>query len=227
MNCTTCGSPLGPAAAFCGGCGTRVERTIIPPAPPLPPQAAPPLAPSPAAPPPPPLALPLPPPPVVSAPVVAAPPHAPTIGAPPGFITLPPGMTPPPSPPPPVPTATVVPDDIEATRFNPRNASPWRMVLPDGRRIVVDGAVLIGRAPSQLKAWPTAELVSIDDPDSSVSKTHAAFSVEEGALYVHDLKSTNGVLVTSAHGVETAVESRLPVERGSVVEIGTYPVRIE
>lgn len=218
MNCTSCGLAVSATAVFCGSCGTRVVRETVapppplPPSPPLPPIVAPPFVATPAAIPPP------------VAPAVAS-----SIGAPPGFITVPPGISAPTSVdrPTPPPIATPVEEDVDATRFNPRAPAAWSLALPDGRRIAVTSVVLVGRGPSQLKAWPGAELVSVDDPDSSVSKTHAAFVLEGGALVVHDLKSTNGVLVTSSAGVETQVDSSLVVGRGSVVEVGTYPIRIE
>lgn len=215
MNCTSCGLAVSATAAFCGSCGTRVVRGTVappPPMPPLPPIVAPPFVATPA-----------------TIPPVAAPPLASSIGVPPGFITVPLGISAPlpVDRPTPTPIASPVEEDVDATRFNPRAPAAWSLALPDGRRIAVNSVVLVGRGPSQLKAWPGADLVSVDDPDSSVSKTHAAFVLERGALVVHDLKSTNGVLVTSSAGVEIQVDSSLVVGRGSVVEVGTYPIRIE
>ncbi|CAG7844927.1 hypothetical protein USB125703_01180 [Pseudoclavibacter triregionum] len=61
-----------------------------------------------------------------------------------------------------------------------------------------------------------------------MSKTHARFLVEGGALFVDDLNSTNGVAVLPGGELAraTAVEPGRPAEvrAGDVVQLGEYPI---
>ncbi len=213
MNCTNCGNQVGDHAAFCGSCGSPVHRAS-PPASPASDSLAPPL--------------------LLTAPPISVRANSatsPSAGTSPSFISLPPGFEPTTDRSDVEPIVVVpagVPDDIEATKFNPRGGGAWMLVLPDGRRVAVAHAVLVGRDPAQLKDWPTAELLAVDDPDDSVSKTHAAFVVDNGAFFMQDLNSTNGAIVTAPSGEEReSGGKRVPVDRGSVVEIGSYAIRIE
>jgi hypothetical protein len=71
----------------------------------------------------------------------------------------------------------------------------WRLTLPGGRSIPVTRTVLLGRNPSRAAHAGDAELIALDDPTSTVSKTHAVLAPDGDGLTVTDLHSTNGVLV--------------------------------
>ncbi|HWU47975.1 MAG TPA: FHA domain-containing protein, partial [Humibacter sp.] len=122
---------------------------------------------------------------------------------------------------PPVAAGTPEPADASKRR--------WRIAMPTGIVIVVDGVVLLGRNPVAPDSLPGAELVVVNDPAKTVSKTHAAFEPVEGGLRVTDLHSTNGVTVTSADGTEheTAPGIPTPVAPGSTVYLGRYAVRVD
>jgi len=122
-----------------------------------------------------------------------------------------------------------VPNPIdEATTIVQRGASGWVLQLADGRRITAAGTVLIGRDPSNSAEWPGAVLVSVDDPEKSVSKTHAAFVLTGGVLSVIDLHSTNGVAVVGQTGVvDVRASEPVILSNGFVVELGKYPITVE
>jgi hypothetical protein len=174
------------------------------------------------------IAMPPPAPPTEAGPARAAP--APDAGDD-GFILLPPGIaldsstfrvpvrTPPvrePSP----PTAPVT---------VPPRASSWRLALPGGAAPVrVTSSVLVGRNPAASDDWPDATLLTVDDLTSSVSKTHALLEIDGGALWVHDLNSTNGsFVVVGDEVVEVSPGTRSAVPDGADLELGEYVMRIE
>lgn len=102
----------------------------------------------------------------------------------------------------------------------------WAIVLADGteRAVTADG-VVVGRNPTPPAAWPRAAPVAIDDPERSVSKTHVVLAVvDDGALRVVDLRSTNGVTVT-VDGEPSRVTRDGAILRGTAeVVLGQYPL---
>lgn len=93
----------------------------------------------------------------------------------------------------------------------------------------VVGTVLVGRNPVTFGAWPDAELIAVDDPASSVSKTHAAFASDGDTLTVTDAHSTNGVVVVAAGAAERELTpgEPAPLADGDVVHLGRFAVRVE
>ncbi|MGN7800863.1 FHA domain-containing protein [Leifsonia sp. 22587] len=159
-----------------------------------------------------------------------------------GFIVPPPGLIPPrpsdapgtgrsASPGRPLPAFTPPPGLPAAPGAGP--AAPaqqprpvWRLVLAGGHAVPVGRTLLLGRNPSHaaLPGAPDAELVAIDDPTSTVSKTHAALAPDGDDLTVTDLHSTNGVVVDGARA-EPGEPVRL---RGSAdLLLGDLRVRVE
>ena len=134
------------------------------------------------------------------------------VQATPGMPVAPPA---PPAPPqqvaPPTPTASTAP------------AANWVLVLADGGEEPVTGVVLLGRNPAPFAAWPSARLLAVVDSTQSVSKTHAAFEVDDSGLWVHDLNSTNGVWVVNGSDVtEVSPGRRVNVPSGASIELGDY-----
>ena len=160
-------------------------------------------------------------PPPESAPeIVRAPPLVATAEAPQGVIAPPPGPV------------RAAPEQVdESTTLAPVRgaAREWRLVLPDGDHVTVGGILILGRDPARLPEWPAGELVTVDDPAKSVSKTHAVFERVGDHLFVNDLGSTNGVVVTQADGTTIDLESRQRIELdpGSDVELGAFLIQIE
>jgi len=107
-----------------------------------------------------------------------------------------------------------------------RPAVAWGVVLGDGSSLAIEGRVLVGRNPALVEGWESASLMPIFDPTQSVSKTHAAFEVDDSGLWVHDLASTNGVwVVVGEDATEVAPGRRVAVADGAVIELGDYVLR--
>lgn len=100
--------------------------------------------------------------------------------------------------------------------------------LPDGERIALRRAMLIGRNPGARPEHPDAELRAVVDPRMSVSKTHTAVVPGRRAIRVTDLHSTNGTTITDARGSVTACRpgEAYVVEPGSIIGIGEFPIRV-
>ncbi|QEO10661.1 FHA domain-containing protein [Protaetiibacter larvae] len=106
----------------------------------------------------------------------------------------------------------------------PRHVSAgWVLLLADGDRVSVDGAIVVGRKPFEVDGFPGAKLVTVEDAGKTVSKNHAIVLPYDGGLFVLDLNSTNGVAVV-ANRRRTIVTSTefSPVPDGAVIELGSY-----
>ena len=71
-------------------------------------------------------------------------------------------------------------------------------MLDDGRRLTIDGLVLLGRNPQPQPGEEDAQLVKLSDETRTVSKSHLAIGLDAAGLYVMDRGSTNGSTVTTA-----------------------------
>jgi hypothetical protein len=140
----------------------------------------------------------------------------------------------------PVPDADVPDSDVpasgaseleEATRLSSaRHAAPaWRLVVPGHPEPVpLVGRLFLGRSPSPTPG-ATGEVLAVDDPARSVSKTHALLELDATGLWVSDLDSTNGVWVVPAQGdpVEVIPGVRTPVTPGADLELGDFVIQVE
>ena len=53
----------------------------------------------------------------------------------------------------------------------PKDATTdWLLMLADGQRVGVGGAVVLGRNPDAVAGYPDATLIKLDDPGKTVSK---------------------------------------------------------
>ena len=129
------------------------------------------------------------------------------------------------------PAAGTSPDQGTAGSGQERDGAPagrsaqWAMLLDDGRRIAIDGLVLLGRNPQPRPGEEDAQLIKIADETRTVSKLHLALGVQpDGTAYVIDRGSTNGSTVTTLAGVSTHCPPDRPVqvEPGSIVSIGDH-----
>jgi hypothetical protein len=167
------------------------------------------------------------------------------VETPDGYITPPPGLIPP------APADDAKPKRGETTeKFpsfleRPRGVMPpevaetstalradgavrWTLVLPDGAVLSIDGVTVVGRNPSPIPSAPDADAVALDDPERSLSKTHALLAPSEGVLAITDLHSTNGVAVVDASGATTVAEPgvALAATDGAVLVLGRYRVTL-
>lgn len=94
--------------------------------------------------------------------------------------------------------------------------------LSDGTVIEATGLGYIGRAPRAPETIPDAILVRVPDGTRSLSRTHAAFGVEDGRLWVQDLGSANGASVRHLGGSMTELTAHNPyfLVPGDVLVLG-------
>ena len=153
----------------------------------------------------------------------------------PGFIVPPPGLIPerpagqrPARAPEPVALPTFLPPTASGAPA-PRPEPVWRLIVPGGTRVPVTGTVLLGRNPAAAAHPGPADLVSLADPTSTVSKTHAAVSAAGAVLTVTDLHSTNGVVAISPAGEERTLVPGVPaeVEQGGALQLGDLRIGVE
>ena len=139
----------------------------------------------------------------------------------PVFVPTPPGM-------PVAPPAETFAAEPQPVELEPpaAPASQWSLLLHDGSLVQLAGTMLLGRDPARLPGWESASLVKLNDPDKTVSKTHAGMDTTDGSLTVVDLESTNGVAVTAPGGEPVPLTPGLPhvVTNGSTVLFGSYAV---
>jgi hypothetical protein len=96
------------------------------------------------------------------------------------------------------------------------------VTLDTGQAMTVSGPGLVGRAPQVVPGERCDHVIAIDDPERSLSRTHARFGVDRGGFWVADAGSGNGTVVVLASGqsVPVAPEQRVVVPSGSTVRIG-------
>jgi hypothetical protein len=120
---------------------------------------------------------------------------------------------------------------VEETVFAPRRpaGARWRLTLATGEVHPLVARAVAGRAPRAPEGWQDAALVTIEDPDRTVSKTHAGFSVEGDVVYVTDLASTNGVAIVLSDGSESVPDAGVAtaIPEGADVELGSFAIRVE
>ncbi len=98
---------------------------------------------------------------------------------------------------------------------------PVTVAIDTGEKAVVDRLLIIGRAPSA-RDGEQAELLTVDDPSLSVSKTHLSVEVDGDNLFVVDRNSTNGTWIDDGRGALRPVPAnqRTAVPPGARVLIG-------
>jgi hypothetical protein len=115
------------------------------------------------------------------------------------------------------------PDD-GGTDTGPPPTGRLAVVLPDGTR-VPDGLTLVGRRPRRTEDRAADHTVTLPHP--SVSRTHLALLVEDGAVTATDLGSTNGT-VLRRRGETVVLEPGLDaaLEAGDHLGVGDVVLRV-
>lgn len=120
-----------------------------------------------------------------------------------------------------------VDDDVERTQVRPGSGAPaqvavLRIRLDDGRDFQLDRSVLVGRNPVGQAGEQHAQLLAVDDPGRSISKTHLHLLTDGAGIWVTDRHSTNGSAVTTPDGLRTPLVPGVPtfVTPGSSVHFG-------
>lgn len=107
--------------------------------------------------------------------------------------------------------------------------SPFLVTLDTGEVMSVTGPGLIGRAPRPAAGERCDHVVVVDDPERSVSRTHARFGIEDGTFWVSDAGSGNGTTLRLPGGrvVPVPADQRVLVPSGSTIQVGDRGVRID
>jgi uncharacterized RDD family membrane protein YckC len=118
-------------------------------------------------------------------------------------------------------------DDVDRTQVRPGSAAPapvavLRIRLDDGRDFQLDRSVLVGRNPVAKAGEQQAQLLAVDDPGRSISKTHLHLLTDGAGVWVTDRNSTNGSAMTTPDGQRTPLQPGVPafVTPGSSVHFG-------
>ncbi|WP_163164348.1 RDD family protein [Arthrobacter sp. Alg241-R88] len=118
-------------------------------------------------------------------------------------------------------------EDVDRTQVRPGAAAPapvavLRIRLDDGRDFQLDRSVLVGRNPVGQAGEQQAQLLAVDDPGRSISKTHLHLLTDGAGIWVTDRNSTNGSAVTTPDGHRTPLQPGVPafVTPGSSVHFG-------
>jgi uncharacterized RDD family membrane protein YckC len=118
--------------------------------------------------------------------------------------------------------------DQSANGSASRYDQDWSILLDDGRRIAVEGLVLLGRNPQPKAGEEDAQLIKIADETRTVSKSHLAVGVDDGGIYIVDRGSTNGSTVSTTNGMSSRCRAgeMVRVGDGAIVSIGDHWLEI-
>ena len=118
-------------------------------------------------------------------------------------------------------------DRISGTVLVSRRSQTVYTLVIGGRSVLVDAAVLLGRAPERGPGREGVRLVSVPSDDATVSKTHALLEPTPEGLAVTDLGSTNGTYLVDFRGShELAPGLAETVPRGGAIYFGEAECRV-
>lgn len=110
----------------------------------------------------------------------------------------------------------------------------YRLLLDDGSMHSVVGYCVFGRGPSteglddEVDGSDQVDLVEVDDPTRSLSRTHCALGQFEDLLWVADLGSNNGTMLVYPNGSTHRLEPhvRYELDPGCVIRAGTHTITV-
>ena len=107
----------------------------------------------------------------------------------------------------------------------PPQPRPAAVLFPDGRQVVLDRVLVLGRDPLDDGRYPGTRCLPLTD--ASVSKTHAAIGPSGAGAWVVDGHSTNGTAVVSGTGSRACTPGvRVEVPLGATVMPGSLALRV-
>jgi hypothetical protein len=111
---------------------------------------------------------------------------------------------------------------VRAGSATPAPVAVLRIRLDDGRDFQLDRSVLVGRNPVGQAGEQQAQLLAVDDPGRSISKTHLHLLTDVAGIWVTDRNSTNGSAITTPDGRRAPLQPGVPsfVTPGSSVHFG-------
>ena len=129
----------------------------------------------------------------------------------------------------PVVPAQPAPEPAAPRLAHQAQPSPFLVTLDTGQVMSVTGPGLIGRAPRPVAGERCDHVIVVDDPERSVSRTHARFGIDDGTFWVSDAGSGNGTTLRLPGGrvVPVPADQRVLVPSGSTIQVGDRGVRID
>ena len=123
-------------------------------------------------------------------------------------------------PPPSGPVQAEQPEQPETETVDRVTAMLFAFDTGQQQRVTIPGTGVIGRNPREFT--PGDQLISIDDPAKSVSKSHLLFQISGLSVQVLDHASTNGseILDDEGHTTKLVANVWTTVEPGSRVRVG-------
>jgi len=127
------------------------------------------------------------------------------------------------------PARPVEPAAPARPREHQQQPAPYLVTLDTGQVMSVTGPGLIGRNPRPVPGERCDHVVVVEDPERSVSRTHARFGIDGGRFWVSDAGSGNGTTLRLPDGrvVPVPADERVPVPSGSTIQVGDRTVRID
>ena len=126
------------------------------------------------------------------------------------------------------PTGRRAPGAQAGPALQPGHPGHGHIVLrfSDGTEHRLRGMTLVGRHPEAVGQEIITDLISLDDPGRSVSKTHLLVGMDARGLFVQDRHSTNGTIVTLPDGQQIlcAAGQTIRVPAGATVSFGDFSV---
>lgn len=94
-------------------------------------------------------------------------------------------------------------EDFDRTVMSSRKNPSWILETSAGQTVPLTGtSAILGRKPTNSEHLPASQLIILEEPGKTVSKTHARLDFVRGQWIITDLNSSNGVVLIDADGSE-------------------------
>ncbi|WP_418908614.1 RDD family protein [Glutamicibacter endophyticus] len=129
----------------------------------------------------------------------------------------------------PVPEHADPDDELGSTRLRVERDPVMVLHFDDGQALTIEHSALIGRNPAPAEGEQVDELISLDDPERTVSKTHLLVQSGASGLWVTDRQSANGSYIVDGQGGTRDLVPGQPqqVSPGQTVYFGERNFKVE
>ncbi|WP_333810638.1 FHA domain-containing protein [Timonella senegalensis] len=105
----------------------------------------------------------------------------------------------------------------------------YAITFSDGNRYALTAPTLVGRNPQPAAHEHDTNLIVLNDPLRTVSKTHMLVGVDAAGPYVVDRRSTNGTVVTLPDGQQIICgpEQKVRFTVGSTIMCGAITAKVD